>query len=284
MNETLDPRRHAYRKDLADVSLQGRVEARHFVEGEAYQVTEASAPLHAEPRSDSYMVTEALYGERIQVYEAREGWVWGQLERDSYVGYLPQSVLEIAGAPSTHRVSALRTYIFPGPDIKLPPLALISMEAEVAVVKTQGQFAVLSDGSYLVAQHLSLLDEYADDFVQVAVQFLGAPYRWGGKQSIGLDCSGLVQVALHRAGITCPRDSDMQEAELGEALGDSQDLAQLQRGDLIFWQGHVGIMLDKTNLLHANGHHMATAIEPVAGAVARIAANHGPVTSLKRLK
>lgn len=284
MNETLDPRRHAYREDLADISLQGRVEAQQFVEAQAYQVAEASAPLHAEPRSNTYMVTEALYGEHISVYEAHEGWVWGQLERDGYVGYLPQSALRPAGDASTHRVSALRTYIFPGPDIKLPPIALISMEAEVSVVKNQGQFAITADGGYLVAQHLSPLEAYADDFVRVAEGFLGAPYRWGGKQSIGLDCSGLVQVALHRAGIMCPRDSDMQEVELGHALEDTQDLSQLQRGDFIFWQGHVGIMLNETNLLHANGHHMATAIEPVAEAVARIAANHGSVTSIKRLK
>lgn len=283
MNETLDPRRHAYRKDLADISLKGQVEAQQFVEGETYQVADASAPLHAEPKSDTYMVTEALYGEHIRVYETHEGWVWGQLERDNYVGYLPQSALKLGHVASTHRVSALRTYIFPGPDIKLPPLVLVSMEAELAIVKNEGQFAITADGGYVVAQHLSLLDQHEDDFVSVAERFIGAPYRWGGKQSLGVDCSGLVQVALHRAGIMCPRDSDMQEAELGHALDDTQNLSQLQRGDFIFWQGHVGIMLDETRLLHANGHHMATAIEPVAEAVARIAANHGPVTSLKRL-
>ncbi len=283
MNETLDPRRHAYRKDLADIDLKGQVEAQRFIEGETFQVTEPSARLHGEPLSDTYMVTEALYGEHISVYEVHEGWVWGQLERDGYVGYLPQSALKLGRAASTHRVSALRTYIFPGPDIKLPPRALISMEAELAVVRNEGQFAVTADGGYVMAQHLSALNQHADDFVSVAELFVGAPYRWGGKQSIGLDCSGLVQVALHRAGMACPRDSDMQEAELGRTLDDTQNLSQLRRGDLIFWQSHVGIMLDETRLLHANGHHMATAIEPAAQAVARIAANHGPVTSLKRL-
>lgn len=283
MNQALDPRRYAFREDLAASYMKGKVNARRFTDGKYFRVVDPAASILSSPKQDTYLATEALYGEHITVFERHRGWAWGQLARDGYVGYLHDTAIVPATRPSTHRVAAPLTYLFPGPDIKLTPLHLLSMEAEVSIMAIEGKFAVTADGAYLIERHLAKLERYASDFVTVALKFLNVPYRWGGKQSLGLDCSGLVQLSLHRAGISCPRDSDMQQADLGEFLDDPHNLDQLRRGDLVFWQGHVGIMVDDNRLIHANGYHMATAIEPVRDAVARIAEEHGPVTSLKRL-
>ena len=131
-------------------------------------------------------------------------------------------------------------------------------------------------------QHLGALDDSEPDFVAVAERFAGTPYLWGGKTSLGIDCSGLVQVALNAAGIGCPRDSDMQEQGLGRDLSQAES-KKLQRGDLIFWEGHVAIVRDAETIVHANAHHMATAVENTRDAIARIKAAGSEVTSIKRL-
>jgi cell wall-associated NlpC family hydrolase len=167
--------------------------------------------------------------------------------------------------------------------MKAPPLDLLSLNARIVVAGERDRFSQLADGRFAVTAHLAGADDFADDFVAVAERFLGAPYLWGGRTSIGLDCSGLVQLALQAAGIACPRDTDMLEKSVGAALPDTGDLSGLQRGDLVFWKGHVGVMLDEKRLLHANAFHMAVAVEPLSEAVARIAEMEGPVTSVRRL-
>ena len=276
----LDNRTTPARPDLAAAHLRGQVEAARFVEGERQEVIAGQAPLRAGPSHDAGLLTEALKGERVVVYETDdEGWSWGQLETDRYVGFLPASALLAAGLAPTHRVTALRTLVFPGPDIKLPPVETLPLGAQVAIVRMQENFAV-SAGGFLPARHLAPLAAVEPDFVSVAERFLGVPYLWGGKTSLGLDCSGLVQVSLHAAGVACPRDSDMQERTLGRSIS----LAGLQRGDLIFWKGHVAIALGRNSMIHANAFHMAVAIEPVAEALGRIGAAGSQVTSVRRLK
>ncbi len=281
---TLDPRLTPYRPDLAAKDLEGQVDAARFVEGTVREVIEPQAPVRRSPAPDASLDTEALMGERVTVYETTdEGWAWGQLHEDRYVGWLPSAALGAAGAAPTHRVAALRTLVFPGPDIKLPPLTALPLGARLAVVRHKARFAVTAGGGYVPAQHLAAVDDVAADFVAVAERFVGAPYLWGGKTSLGLDCSGLVQTALTACGIPCPRDSDLQEQALGTTVAGNAGHSNLRRGDLVFWKRHVAIVRDPHSLVHANGHHMAVAIEPLGEAIARIKASGSDVTSVRRL-
>jgi cell wall-associated NlpC family hydrolase len=279
-----DPRITPARADLAAKHLEGKVNAARFVAGSVYEIIEPQAPLRLEPRPDSPLATEALKGERVTVYETdAEGWAWGQLAADGYVGWMPAHALAPPGAPPTHKVAALRTFAFPGPSIKLPPLEALPLGARVAIVRVDDRLAVTSSGGYVPAAHLLPIDANESDFVAVAERFLGAPYLWGGKTALGLDCSGLVQVALTACGISCPRDSDMQEQALCAPVVAAGDLSMLRRGDLLFWKGHVAIVRAEGNLLHANAFHMAVAMEPVAAAVARIRGAGSEVTSVRRM-
>jgi cell wall-associated NlpC family hydrolase len=268
------------RPDLAAAHLSGLVDAPRYVEGRAMQVIEAIAPLRRSPQADAPLETEALFGEAVTIYDEDEGWAWAQLDRDHYVGYLPRAALGTPTEP-THRVAALRTHAYPGPNIKLPPRLPLSLGARLAVVRREGDFAVTDDGLHLWARHLVELSAREPDFVAVAERFLETPYLWGGRTSEGIDCSGLVQTALAAAGIDAPRDSDMLEAAMGAPVAVDGPRA---RGDLVFWKGHVGIMRDAATLIHANGWHMKVAFEPLAEVRARIAASGGgDVTSVRRV-
>ena len=278
-----DPRLTPARPDVAAKYLEGKVKAKRFASGEEFEIADAIAPLRRGPSSDAELATQAHKGERAMIYDRNsEGWAWGQLNGDGYVGWLPDRSLAKPGSPATHKVTVLRTFAFPGASIKLPPADALVMGSLITVLREQGSFAVTREGWYLPRQHVGAIGSHVGDFVSVAEQFVGTPYLWGGKTGFGIDCSGLVQVALNAAGIGCPRDSDMQEVGLGRAL-EQIDAKKLRRGDLIFWKGHVAIVRDANTIVHANAHHMATVIESAREAVARIKAAGGEITSIKRL-
>jgi cell wall-associated NlpC family hydrolase len=276
-----DKRLTPARPDLAAAHLRGKVDAAHFVEGVTMEVIDPSAPVRREPSREASLDTEALFGERATIYDTTaEGWSWGQLERDGYVGWLPSNALAKPRAALTHRVNALWTYIFPKPDIKTQPLALLPFASRIAVVNEESSFFVTADG-FVPNQHVVLANRRENDPVEVARRFLGAPYLWGGKTSAGLDCSGLVQLALQSAGHECPRDSDMQQ-KIGQQVSFSGDEKALSRGDLIFWNGHVGFYAGDGKFLHANAFHMAVAEEPLAEAIKRIRASGSEILEVRR--
>ena len=276
----LDPRITPFRADLAAESLRGQISAPRYAPAVSKRVIAAIAGLHRAPADDAPLETQALFGEAVDVYDERDGWCWAQLTRDGYVGHLKSAAL---GAPlaATHRVSALRAHLYPAATIKVPPVMALSMGALVRVADDAPPFARLSSGGFVIAGHLAPLAAAAADFVAVAQKFLHAPYLWGGRTSEGIDCSGLVQAALAATGVAAPRDTDMQEKALGAAI----DAAGApKRGDLVFWKGHIGTMLDAATLLHANGHHMMVVAEPLAEAVRRTQEKGGgEVTSIRRL-
>lgn len=281
----IEPRLTPARSDLAAERLRGRVEAARFVPGVIRRVAAPVAPLRRSPRSDAPLDTEALAGDVVTVYEETiEGWAWGELDRDGYVGYLPADMLGPADPAPTHHVTALKTFVYPAAEMKLPPLAALPLGAGVTVVgeteKRGLAYALLASGHAVVARHLAPLEAAQADFVAAAERLIGVPYLWGGTSSFGIDCSGLVQLALRLAGRTVLRDTDLQERTVGApvAIEDGR-----LRGDLLFWPGHVAIMLDDTHMIHASGFHMEVVVEDVATAAARIAAGGVQLSSVRRL-
>lgn len=277
-----DPRLNAYRPDLADAALEGRVEATRFVAPRLMQVVDPVVSVHKAPRFDAVQTTQALLGETVKLFEEEEGWAWVQLAGDGYVGYVNGNALSSQLAAPTHRVSVPSTFIYPEASLKSQPAVPVTLNARVTVTGENGPFSQLHTGRFIFTAHLKPIGEFAAGYVEVAEMFLHVPYYWGGKSVQGLDCSGLVQLALEAAGQSALRDSDMQEATLGRRLM-VNDLDGLARGDLVFWSGHVGIMTDQHTLLHANGHHMMVVAEPLKAAENRIAARYGEISSIRRL-
>jgi cell wall-associated NlpC family hydrolase len=268
-----DPRITLARDDLADAALQGLVAAERFDRTTAYRCAAPVTAIRKAPDDQAEQLDQLLFGETFRVLETGRGWGWGQADRDGYVGHVFLQDLRPGVIAASHRVSALRAYAFSTPNIKSRPVGLYSLNALVAVEAEDGKFLKGQGTGWFAAGQLAPVGAVEPDWVAAAERYLGAPYQWGGRESLGLDCSGLVQQALYAGGRACPRDSDMQQA-----LGLPVERAALQRGDLVFWKGHVGIMLDATRLLHANAHHMQVEIEPVAEAMARI----GEPTAFRR--
>jgi hypothetical protein len=275
----LEPRTTLARADAADCRLQGLAPAGRYADTTANACIVPQAPLRRSPDPAAEQMDELLFGEGFDVLEESDGWAWGQARRDGYVGYVRIDALAArAGAP-THRVGVLRTIGFSKPDIKSTPLGMVSLNALLSTDREEGRFVHADGIGWIVSAHLAPIGVFASDPAEVARGYLGAPYLWGGRSSLGLDCSGLVQQSFYACGRACPRDTDQQQA----AFTRSAPAEALERGDLVFWKGHVGMMLDATRLIHANAHHMAVTIEPLADVAARIrAGGSGDPTAFRR--
>ena len=278
--ETLDGRVTPLRDGIAGRALEGLVRAEVYLDPTAMTCAVPATGLHRAPDAASEQLDQLLFGETFEVIEEEGAWLWGQARRDGYVGFVAAaSLVAQAPDPPTHQVSALRTYAFAEPSIKSRARGPYSLNALVAVEAEEGRLAKVAGAGWMTATHLAPIGVFETDLAAVAKRFVGAPYLWGGRESLGLDCSGLVQAALFACGIACPRDAD-QQADLGQEIGRDA----FGRGDLVFWKGHVAIGLDAARIVHANGFHMAVAIEPLATALARIeAAGAGPPTTFRRL-
>lgn len=281
---TLDRRLAAFRPDLADVALHGQVEAARYVEGVPARIGVPVADLLSAPVEDAGMDTQLLLGDAVRVFERKDGWAWIQAARDSYVGYVAETVLAASAPQPTHVVAVPRSFIYRSDDLKSPRRAALSLGSGVNVSsmseKRGTRYAALAGGGHMIAAHLRPGGSVTDDYVAVAETLERTPYLWGGASAFGIDCSGLVQLSMRMAGRDVARDTDMQAARLGTALGD--DLAGLRRGDLVFWKGHVAIILDGENIIHANGHTMSVAREALRDAIDRISYLYGGPTGLRR--
>lgn len=281
----LDRRLHAYRPDLASEKLRGKVEAARFTEGRPAQVVAPVADLRPAPRADSGIDTQLLHGAAVRVFDEAEGWAWLQAETDGYVGYAPSAALgEVTD--HTHVVVAQRSFVYRGPDLRFPRTEAHSIGATVRIAaeaETRGtRYGLLKTGEAMILDHLRPLGHREADYVRVAERFEHTPYLWGGVSGFGIDCSGLVQLSMRMAGFDVLRDTDMQAASIGTPLDIGDDLSGLKRGDLVFWKGHVAIMLDAATMIHASGHTMTVARESLADAIERIGHLYGGPTGFRR--
>lgn len=281
-SERPDPRTHAWREDLADIALEGTVDAPRYAVPVRYRLTAAAAAIRRAPAPDAVAVSELLAGEAFDVLDVADGVAWGYSVHDHYVGYVDADALAANLPQPTHRISAPTALVFSKPDIKSTVLGALPMNALVSAGDHDEKFMALAGGGtggYVHERHILTIESLAAEPVAVAEMLLGSPYKWGGRTRGGLDCSGLVQVALGACGLACPRDSDMQ-AEMGTEVADRR----YRRGDLVFFPGHVGFMFDETRLLHANAFFMSTVIEPLADVVGRLLPQYdAPVTAVRRL-
>lgn len=261
-DSNLDPRVNCYRDDLAANYLEGKIEGRRFVSGRRAQVVESGTALRRAPDPSSPQDSQLLAGETVQVYDQADGYSWVQSESDGYVGYAESRAFGDEIAQVTHCLNVIRSFVYPEPDIKKPPLGVLTMAAQVAVIDVDQRFSRISTGGWVYSDHLQPIDTHEQDFVATALKFLETPYLWGGKGCLGIDCSGLVQIALVRSGQACPRDTYMQAKALGMEIPGENGSFSMRRGDLIYWPGHVAIVLDQEKVVHASGHHMFVTIEP----------------------
>lgn len=281
--EFFDKRVTPFKDGVTDQAHEGVIRARSYVAGEVMTCIAPSFSILAQPDDNAEQWDQLLMGERFKVIERKHDYFWGQALRDGYVGYVRVEALSRDWFVPSHYVSELRTFVFTRPDLKAPIVYDLSLNALVSVSEVSGRFSYINELGWVHTAHLSGFEAFRTDMAGVAEAYLNAPYQWGGRESIGLDCSGLVQQALYACGQACPRDTDMQ-ASMGQPLAVGPELNGLRRGDLVFWKGHVAIMINDSHIIHANAHHMKVAIEPLVEAIERIhASGNGLPTAFRRV-
>ncbi len=257
--DDLDPRLTPARDDLAAVWLKDRVRAQRYIEPTHQTIIAPITNLYRSPDIKQSIETQILYGEPVDVLEVKDGWAWIQSVRDQYVGYISADhIKQLSGETApTHRVSNISAFVYPEANIKSTPLMHLSYGSQVRVKAEKGDLYELTSGGFIPATLISAIDFHADEIIAEAFRFLGTPYLWGGRSGIGLDCSALVQLVLQANNYRCPRDSDLQEIQIGRPI----DRDNVQSGDLVFFRGHVGLMVDDSTIIHANDRAMAVSID-----------------------
>ena len=274
-----DPRITLARAELAPAACEGVVRANAYARLRRARVSAFTTPLRSAPNPAAEQVSQLLYGEAFDVLREEGAFAWGQARRDGYVGWAETTALGGELHEASHWVRAPRAAVLQRPAIRAPTVGVLGMNAMVRVAGESDAFCEVAGLGWVAKTHLAEVGSGFGVPSRIALTFRGAPYVWGGRDSAGLDCSGLIQHSLHAAGLACPRDADQQAA-----LGREVPADALLSGDLVAWRGHIGMMLDAGRLIHANAHHMAVAIEPLAVAVARIAAaGSGPPIAYRRL-
>lgn len=273
----LDPRTSIARPDLVEIGLADQVAAARYVEPLAMRCIVPRTAVRKAADAASTAISELLHGEDFDLFDIAGEWAFGRCVADRYTGWVPASSLGEPGAAATHRITARIAPLFAAADIKAPVLAELPFGARVAGVPGE-RFLALETGGFIHNRHLA---PTLHDPLAIARIFTGAPYLWGGRTPDGVDCSGLVQAALAASGIACPRDSDQQRDQLGRAV----DFDDRAAGDLVFFPGHVGLLVDADTLFHANAHWMTTLAEPLADVITRLrdAGVEQPVTGVRRL-
>ena len=239
------------------------------------RVVAALADLRRQPHDHAPLDTQLLFGEPVTCLEQAEAWACVRCETDGYIGWVRLDALGGGDLEASHRVAALATFRYLEPDLKAPVLDRLSFGSRVRLTGTVGAFGEVEGGGWVVARHVVEANAVEPDYVATALRFLGLPYLWGGRSSLGLDCSALVQLALAHAGLPAPRDSHQQADAIGEVVWQGGAAHRPLRGDLIFMPGHVVIALDETHVVNATAHPMLVVTEPLADVCARVAEETG---------
>ena len=275
-----DPREYAYKAGLAADYMRGLIRSPKFLVGEVFQVKINVTSLKKSPGQSSEQVSELLFGEEIIIYEILNGWAWGQSQTDGYVGYVSMDHISCKLQENTHEVTALRAFVYKQPDIKASIITCLSMASQLSITHSRGLFAYIENLGWIFEKSIRTLGGVESDFVSVAQKFTGTPYLWGGRSSFGIDCSGLVQLSLRRVGVLCPRDTDQQASSVGSPVND--EITKLLRGDLIYVNGHVAIMVNPHTILHANAFHMSVELESLEDFLSRLKQDNIHIAQMRR--
>jgi cell wall-associated NlpC family hydrolase len=276
----LDPRLTPARDDLAASWLRDQVKAPKYVDPKRSTISVPVASVYRSPDKNQAIETEFLFGEAIDVYDHDSKWAWVQSVTDGYVGYIPTDHLTATDHAPTHRVTNIGTFVYPSATYKMTPQRSLSYGSAVSVASEKDGMSLLATGGYVPTAHLAPLEFHGDEIVAEAFRFLGIPYLWGGRSHVGLDCSALIQLVLQACNYKAPRDSDLQEKHLGRPI----DREDVQGGDLVFFRGHVGLMVDDSTLIHANDRAMAVSIDDLDEYIRwRTKNGKTPVKMFKRL-